>query len=430
MTSRRDSSDRVPTRPEDAARRYTLQSCYKSVTGPVQGSRNFRPVVTEEFPETGENMRILTSLVVLSLVLAGRTAAQTIEAGPVTVKIGGRINYQFNTTSVDDDDFLESGAQLDPIPASTFEMRRFRLRTNVAFENWLTGELEADFAGGRVQLRNAFINYEIAPAFQVRAGQFKKPFSLLQLTSSSTYPVIERGVRIRGLEEALEIADNFPGAGILIPGQIGEEQDLLDQLRYQNYDLGAEVHGSVGRFGYAAGVFNGAGSDRLSQTNDKAFAARGTIALAEANPLVVGFGVSRSVFPDGLTADDEETGLAWEADLEWGAFRRPGIRVLAEVTSGENELAGDATFLGAQGVIAFFQPIPHARVEGWEIAARASYGDPRRDVDGDAGLLLTPGINLYFFGRNRLMLNWDVYLPESDRFNDEHALRAQAQIYF
>jgi len=28
------------------------------------------------------------------------------------------------------------------------------------------------------------------------------------------------------------------------------------------------------------------------------------------------------------------------------------------------------------------------------------------------------------------MLNWDLFLPESDRFSREHALRAQAQIYF
>jgi hypothetical protein len=38
-------------------------------------------------------------------------------------------------------------------------------------------------------------------------------------------------------------------------------------------------------------------------------------------------------------------------------------------------------------------------------------------------------VNLYFFGRNRLMFNWDVFLA-GDRFENENALRAQAQFYF
>ena len=372
-------------------------------------------------------MRFLLFLVVPCLVFAARAQAQVIEAGPIVVKLGGRVNYQFNTTSVDDEDLQDDGLAA-AIPASTFEMRRLRLRTQVAFEDWLTGEVEVDFGGGRVQLRNAFANYAIAPALQIRAGHFKKPFSLLQLTSSSVYPVIERGVRIRGLAEALQVEDQ-PDP-VLQPFAIGEEQDLLDRFRYQSFDLGAEVHGGAGRFDYAVGVFNGAGGDRLGETDDKAFAGRGRIAITENGPLIVGLGVSRAVFRDGSSANDEATGVAWEADLEWGQFRRPGIHVLAEIASGDNVLAEDATFLGAQGVVAWFQPVDAGRVEGWEIAGRVSYGDPSRNKNGDAGLLLTPGVNLYFFGRNRLMLNWDFYMPESDRFNDEHAFRAQAQIYF
>jgi hypothetical protein len=45
-------------------------------------------------------------------------------------------------------------------------------------------------------------------------------------------------------------------------------------------------------------------------------------------------------------------------------------------------------------------------------------------------MLLTPGLNLHFHGRNQLMLNWDWYLPQGDVFDTHHALRAQAQLYF
>jgi hypothetical protein len=70
------------------------------------------------------------------------------------------------------------------------------------------------------------------------------------------------------------------------------------------------------------------------------------------------------------------------------------------------------------------------KVEGIELAGRVSYGDPRRDTELDEGLLLTPGFNVYFNDRNRLMFNWDVFLTDDDRFEQQNALRAQAQVYF
>jgi hypothetical protein len=59
---------------------------------------------------------------------------------------------------------------------------------------------------------------------------------------------------------------------------------------------------------------------------------------------------------------------------------------------------------------------------------RISWGDPDRSIAGDEGLLLTPGVNLHLPGRNRLQLNWDVFVPGGDRFETKHALRAQAQV--
>jgi hypothetical protein len=129
--------------------------------------------------------------------------------------------------------------------------------------------------------------------------------------------------------------------------------------------------------------------------------------------------------PTILTVD----GTAYEADIEIGAFRRAGIHVLAEVTTGTNLGADTANFLGAQAIASYFIPIDHERFEGVELAGRVSHGDPSDAVDDDDGLLLTPGINLYFHGRNRLMLNWDFY-QASKRFADQNALRAQAQFYF
>ncbi|HEY0810774.1 MAG TPA: hypothetical protein VGD49_11465, partial [Longimicrobiales bacterium] len=78
----------------------------------------------------------------------------------------------------------------------------------------------------------------------------------------------------------------------------------------------------------------------------------------------------------------------------------------------------------------WFQPLSNPRIYGVEIAARASYGDPLREVEEDEGLLLTPGVNVYFFGRNRLMFNWDLYMTSTRLGESENALRAQVQFYF
>jgi hypothetical protein len=213
---------------------------------------------------------------------------------------------------------------------------------------------------------------------------------------------------------------------------IGEEQALLETFQYQNFDLGAAVHGRFGGFGYTAGVFNGNGTDRPALTNGRSYAGRLTYALPTELPVALGAAISHREFRvSSAPALETRGGTAFEADLEIGRFRRPGLHLLAEVTLGDNLQQPDDEFLAAQGIVAWFRPLGSARkVEGIELAGRVSYGDPRRDTELDEGLLLTPGFNVYFNDRNRLMFNWDVFLTDDDRFEQQNALRAQAQVYF
>lgn len=363
---------------------------------------------------------------VLLLLGAQGVSAQKvrIEAGPVELSLGGRVQFQYNTTSVSAEDAGET-----PGPASsTFETRRVRLAAELAIDEWITGLIEPDFAMGRLQIRQAWIDLGFSDAIALRAGQYKKPFSLIQLTSSSKIPMIERNVRIRGLSDALALDDtdgvlrSFRDATLF-----GEEQYLLETLGYDAYDMGASLHGAIGGFGYDVGVFNGNGSDRADENDGKSVAGRATYTLPTARPLTLGAGVSMR---DYLLEDTvaTETGTAFEVDLEWGAYREPGLWLLAEATTGENLLGGD--FRGAQAVAAFYVPTGGARIEGVEPVFRASWGDPDADVSDDAGMLLTPGLTLHFFGRNKLMFNWDWYLPEGEAFGNEHSLRSQVQLYF
>jgi hypothetical protein len=371
----------------------------------------------------------------LGLGLVAPVSAQTIEAGDVRLRLLGRVQTQFSTTSIEENELIAAGRILPTaIPASMFETRRIRFGAEVEFEKWLVGKIESELGLARLQIRDAFLNMAFDPRFQLRIGQFKKPFSLLQLTSSSVWPVIERGVRIRGLAESFVLRDSLSGGtrvlqtfrGIPV---IGEEQDILELFLYQNFDQGASVHGRFGGLGYHVGVFNGAGWDRPDDTDEKSYAGRLTYTFSKL-PVTLGGAFSYREFR--VTNDPIVTngGTAFEADVEIGGFRKPGIHVLGEVTLGENLAVADDDFLGAQGIIAFYKALDGTRIEGLEFAGRASYGDPRREVDDDEGLLLTPGLNIYFFGRNRLMFNWDVFFV-SDRLGErEHSLRAQAQFYF
>ncbi|MGQ0814165.1 MAG: porin [Gemmatimonadota bacterium] len=370
--------------------------------------------------------------------MSNQLHAQTIDAGPVKLKLLGRTQVQFSTTSVEEEELLEAGRPpAAPIPRSMFETRRVRLGAELEYEKWLTGKLEMEFAMARLQVRDAYLNMGFKPEFQLRVGQFKKPFSLLQLTSTSIWPVIERGVRIRGLADALTLGDSLAGGesvlsrfqGTVLPG---EEQELLEIQGFQSFDLGASAHGSFGAFAYHVGVFNGAGADRADDTDAKSWAGRVTYKFGKGLPITLGAGASHREFrlrsrPTIETRD----GTAYEADLEIGAFRRNGVHLLAEVTKGSSLADPEADFFGAQAIVSYFVPLKNDdRFEGLEFAGRVSHGDPSDMLDGDDGLLLTPGVNLYFYGRNRLMLNWDFYRAGSDRFSNENALRAQAQFYF
>lgn len=344
---------------------------------------------------------------------------------PIRATVGGRMHYQWNSTSIDQ---AEAGAS-GPIAASTFETRRVRLSVDVQVSDWIRGLVEPEYAMGRLQLRHVWMSFELDSALVVRAGQFKKPFGLMLLTSSTRHPMIERGVRIRGLDGALQqAADGSLGevrGGVLV----GEHFALTDVQLYSAYEMGLAVEGRRGPLGWSAGFFNGTGPDLRDENDGKSAAARVSWQTSVGAPLTVGAAWSRRElnWPEPTSAETR-AGSAFALDAELGGFRR-GLWVLAEAATGDN-LATRERFAGAQAIATYFIRTDGARIEGWEPAARVSWGDPDRSISGDEGVLLTPGLNLYFAGRNRLMLNWDVFVPQGEQYATQHAARAQVNLSF
>ncbi|MBI4409437.1 MAG: hypothetical protein HY561_06990 [Gemmatimonadetes bacterium] len=359
----------------------------------------------------------------LLFLMPAAAPAQTVEAPDVRVRLNGRAQIQFNTTSVDEEDLGDPEGE---IAFSTFETRRIRFAAELEIDDWITGKVEPDFAAGRLRLADAWLNFRFGEALQLRAGHFKKPFSIFELTSSTQILTIERGVRIRGLEDAALRA--APDLFVRADGEeviLGEEQEVLSDLAYLSRDLGAAIHGRLGPLSYEAGMFNGEGVSE--DTNDqKSFAGRLELQPFPRLPLAIGGAVS---YRETVAADSTVEGAVAAVDLEWGEFRRPGPHLMAEAVLGRNYVA-DARLAGGQAALAWYVPLRTDRLEGFEIVARASAADPNDDIVGDHAWLFTPGVTFYYHGRNRLMVNWDVFLPADDRIEAEHALRAQAQLYF
>jgi hypothetical protein len=343
----------------------------------------------------------------------------------IRAELHGRMHYQWNTTSVGAGE-TASGAAIAP---STFEHRRVRLSADVQVSDWIHGRVEPEFAMGQLRLRNAWVALAVDPAVTFRAGQFKKPFNAIFLTSGSEIPLIERSVRIRGLDAALRQA--VPGTTSELRGEllIGEAHALLEAQRYASYDMGAAVEAHAGVLGISAGVFNGQGADTRDEDAGVSAAARATVTADVGAPLTFGAGWSRRSLNWPVPAStDSRAGNAFVADVQLGGYRR-GLWLIAEAVTGDN-LVTEERLTGAQAMLAWYRPLGHRRIEGVEPVARASWGDPDNSIEGDEGVLLTPGINFYFAGRNRLMVNWDVYVPGGDGLRTQHAVRAQINLEF
>lgn len=377
------------------------------------------------FPAAGfAAVAIPLALASAVLVPASPLAGQ-VSAGGVGIELTGRAQIQFSTTSLD--------PHLTPVAGSMFETRRIRFGARLRFNEWLRAEIVPDWSLDEVSLSTAFLEADLTSGSTLRIGQFKKPFGLLERTSSTVFPTIERGVRIRGLDAHLARSTAVP----VIPPPpgfggaplTGEEYALLSRFGYSGYDIGASVRGTAGRLSAEAGVFNGNGRDRADTNDGKSAAGMLRLSPLAGVPLTLGTAASYSERRSLEDPAEDFSGTAYEVDAEWGAFRRPGIHLMLEVASGEVPGTNDH-FLGAQGIAAYFQPLSGERFDGVEPVFRVSHGDPRRDLEDDEGLLITPGVNIYAFGRNRLQLNWDFYIPAADDLDAAHAARAMAQVYF
>lgn len=352
----------------------------------------------------------VTALAAACLLSATAAAQETQPRGPVfktgaaEIEIGGRLQTQFVTTSVEGE-----------TPSDVF-IRRARVEIRVKINDFVSGRIVPDFAGNRVVMKDAFIKLTFDPGFEVLAGNAYRPFSLLENTTSTRIMPVERGATIPGIDAE-------------------DEYDLVHDLDYSDRDLGLQVMGKPAGaplgLQYAAGVFVGPLHGDVGAQNSYQYAARATVSPAK--DVRVGAGWSSRHFAQERDAGDPllRRGNAFEVDAEVGGFD-PGFHFLGEAARGDYDPFADAVFTGAQGWLGWRSRELGRRVYALEPMARVSWAE----VDGDdpetdevGGVLVTPGASIYFTPLTRLQLNYDFWNPNGTGAS-QRSFKAQFQLAF
>lgn len=378
---------------------------------------------------------VMVSLAAASLLSAPSSASAQVQISTraMELELSGRLQFELQTTSCTDatpDPASACGAEA---PGFDMFLRRARLSLEATIDERLSLKIEPDFSDiEEVSLKDAWGRYAFGSGLAVKAGHFKRPFDGFHLTSSSHLP-FERAVEVPGISTAR------------LPSYSG----LTKASGLSDRDIGFQLEGTPGAGPVALwlGAFTGGSDSSAGDTNaEKQLVGRVQVSVDAGDvPLELAGAVAFSDAPyqtvDGETEADYYTNF--ELWAERGSWDRDGLLVQAGLVGGDNPrldelggaydpLAGDdfASLLTWQGVLAWRLPVSGADwLEAVTPLVRISYGDPS-DLENDEVLAFTPGLALYFHGRNRLALTWDVATFAADETDVEHSLTAQMQFHF
>ncbi len=295
--------------------------------------------------------RCVTAVVGIALALAASAGAGNaqveIKARAMEIKLTGRLQSQLITTSLDTGEVI----------TSDFLIRRARISAEVRINDFVSGKVQPDFAGGDLTLKDAYVKLDFDPGFVVTRGQFKRPFDLFELSSSTQILVIERDGFVPGVDLC---------SGV---GEICSFSRFTEKLEYADRDIGFLISGEPtgAPLAYSVSVTNGAGSDTGDENDGKSFSGR--FAVEPMEDLTVAGNVGIHDFVNDSTGDNTDYAVAFGGDIEWGDYGG-GLHVQAGIVAGDNWKAlqadGDPSkFVTAQSIVGYRAPVTGNRfIEG------------------------------------------------------------------
>jgi phosphate-selective porin OprO/OprP len=113
--------------------------------------------------------------------------------GNNSISLNGRIHFDYRNYDYEQGNYTNGGTA-SSTGADTFDIRRGRLGVKYKFAKHYSGEIVFNTVGAVDVLDVAYIDIGWFEKAKIRAGQFKMPMSLEQLTSSNNIDFIERSV--------------------------------------------------------------------------------------------------------------------------------------------------------------------------------------------------------------------------------------------
>lgn len=143
------------------------------------------------------------------------------------------------------------GDQLEAGTATTthkLQLRQARVGFYASYLKALDLKISADFAdfmgntGPGEVLRDAWVNVRIHKLFQVKVGEFKRPYSTLELTASAKLPMLGRGMFNSEVVENLGWGDR--ASGVMLWGQTKPKRAGLHRVRWELSATNSAVAGA------------------------------------------------------------------------------------------------------------------------------------------------------------------------------------------
>ncbi len=379
--------------------------------------------------------RILAALLVVLFAAPTGAVAQegpSILSNAEEIDLSGRFQLQALTSSCAGDPPDVESPCASVAPGVDWFARRARLSATVRVNDFISGKIEPDYGSvGGVTLRDAYGMLTFGPGARLQIGQFKKPFDGFHLTSSTQILTIERALDIPGV----------PGARAL------SMAELTTRNMLSSYDLGVMLSGRLGEsVRYWAGTFDGRAPAANGDVNgEKQFVGRLQYSL-RTGELPLNLAVAGALTDLPYTGAEGRLGGQYygngELWAELGDFGG-GPHVQAGWVFGENtlesptggtptppdaELATTHSFQVIGSYRSAVDGVP--RVEAVEPLLRIAVSEPNTDIANDAVYGFTPGVQVFFAGRNKVAINWDFVSFADDGTSSANSFKMQYQFHF
>lgn len=374
-------------------------------------------------------------IAVILLLCAAPAFAQDVEveSKAVKLKFSGRVQVQASTTTCDEFPVPDDSACGEQVATWDLRIRRARFTVEAQINEEIDFKIQPDYSAiTRLGLKDAWGRYTWSKNARLKAGNFKRPFGGFTLISSTQSLTIERLTVIRGLPSLIAPSyTSFTGAF-----------NLADR------DVGLEFSGTTNSelLSYWAGLFTGASELNNRDTNtEKQYMARAQLNLTDVLglPLKIAgsFAASDEGFEQPSGAKDAKYYYDYEIFADWGSFGG-GAHLQAGFIFGDNPLqasAGGDIDLAAGDNFASMQA--WQLIFGWKFPVgkgnmalqpivRFTRADSNTDLNDNEVWGFTPGLQIFFYGRNKLALNWDYVDPTDPSLRAESSFKAQWQFHF